>query len=474
MTRSLKWRLLGWTAGGMLLLIAVFAGLLYMAVKGALERGFDSGLEVTARALVTSVDMKDGRLSVEDADLPEFRRLEHPDYYEIRREDGAVMQRSPSLGKFDLPVAQAGESEPVFIPVTLPDKQPGRAIVMMFRPKVEDEEHDGDAEDARSAPAPVVVLTVARETRSLDTQLETLRWQLAGAGGGTVLLTLLVAALVVRQGIRPVAAMAGRIAAIRENDLSDRIPTESLPTEMASVAQRLNELLGRLDEAFRRERRLTGDMAHELRTPLAGLLSTIEVALSRPRSTEEQTRYFRTCLNIVHQTRAMTDNLLVLNRIEGGQVEPQPETLLPAEIVETIWHPHAQAAQARAIAFSNHLPPGLKCHADRGLLTTVLSNILANAAEYTNDGGSVEVSGNPRNGHVELIFSNTGCTLTPDQMTHVFERLWRGDASRTATGVHCGLGLSLVERAMQALGGSVTATAEDGRFVVRATLPAGL
>ena len=65
-----------------------------------------------------------------------------------------------------------------------------------------------------------------------------------GRGGSAVLLTLLVAALVVRQGLRPVSALAGRIAAIRENDLSDRVPTDSLPKEMAPVALRLNELLG--------------------------------------------------------------------------------------------------------------------------------------------------------------------------------------------------------------------------------------
>jgi heavy metal sensor kinase len=467
MIRSLKWRLLIWTAGGMLLLIAVFAVILYMAVERTLVRGFESGLEVTARALATSVDFKKGRLSVEDTDLPEFRRLQHPDYYEIRRTDGSVALRSPSLGKADLPASKADEGSPVFIPVTLPNQRPGRAIAMTFRPRAEDE----DEEDAPAASVPLVVLVVARETRHMDEQLEALRWQLAGAGGATVLLTLLVAALVVRQGMRPVGTMAGRIAAIRENDLSDRIPTDSLPTEMASVALRINELLGRLDEAFRRERTLTADVAHELRTPLAGLLSTIEVALSRPRSSEEQTRYFRTCLGIVRQTKAMTDNLLALARIEGSQVTPQRQTVSLGEMVDALWQPYVQVAQTRRITFTNAVSQGLECATDRDLLVMAFSNILSNAAEYTDDDGRIEVSGQARTGAVELVFSNTGCTLAPDQAGHVFDRFWRGDTSRTATGVHCGLGLSLVERAIHILGGSVTAAARDGRFIVCVMIP---
>ena len=147
MMRSLKWQLLGWTAGGMLLLIAVFAVVLYVAVERALDRGFDSALAVTARALAASVDLKNHRLEVDDVDMPEFRRPKHPDYYEIWQADGTVVQRSPSLGKSDLESAKVVDGKPVFMSVTLPDKRPGRAVVMTFRPKAEDD----DEEDSPAA-----------------------------------------------------------------------------------------------------------------------------------------------------------------------------------------------------------------------------------------------------------------------------------------------------------------------------------
>ncbi|MBE3069084.1 MAG: two-component sensor histidine kinase, partial [Planctomycetes bacterium] len=72
-----------------------------------------------------------------------------------------------------------------------------------------------------------------------------------------------------------------------------------------------------------------------------------------------------------------------------------------------------------------------------------------------------------------VTVANTGCRLTAEDATHVFERLWRGDSARAGTGAHCGVGLSLVDRAVHALGGSVSAEVAGGRFVVRVRLPAG-
>jgi signal transduction histidine kinase len=152
-----------------------------------------------------------------------------------------------------------------------------------------------------------------------------------------------------------------------------------------------------------------------------------------------------------------------------------------AELLEALWRPHAAQAQARGIVLERRLPADLQCTADRDLLALVVSNLLANAVEYANDGGRIEVLGQAADDTLELSVANTGCNLSAAEVTHVFDRFWRGDAARTGTGVHCGLGLSLVERAVRALGGAVSATVSPygpvlggDRFVVRVTLPAAL
>jgi two-component system, OmpR family, heavy metal sensor histidine kinase CusS len=475
MNRSLKWRLLGWTAGGMVLLLAVFAVWVYVATERALTRGFDDALATTARAIAASVKLDHEKAEVEfdEQEMPEFHRARRPDYYELWQDDGSVLKRSASLGERDLQRAAGTEGGPVFLTEALPDGRPGRAVVLRFRPRSEEERDGEESPASKSAPpAEQVILVVARETRALNTLLNNLRWQLALAGGGTVLLVLLAASIVVRQGLKPLGALAGRIAAIREDDLSARVPPDKMPAEIEPVAARLNELLDRLEDAFQRERALTADVAHELRTPLAGMRSTVEVALSRPRGAGEYQQALRDCLEIVQQAQGMTENLLALARLDSRQIPMRPEPVRLAEFVEAVWRPHAPQAEARRIGFHNLLAADLTCTADREILAIILSNLLANAAEYTNEGGRIEVSGRAAQGTVELSFTNTGCTLSAEEIAHVFDRFWRADSARTAAGVHCGLGLSLVQRAVHVMGGSIAAETDQGLFVVRAVVPA--
>ena len=101
----------------------------------------------------------------------------------------------------------------------------------------------------------------------------------------------------------------------------------------------------------------------------------------------------------------------------------------------------------------------------------VVSNLLANASEYTNDGGRIRVAARSADGHIELTISNTGCSLRQEQIAQVFDCFWRGDASRQDAGVHCGLGLALVQRLVTACGGSVAAEVQPGgMFVARISL----
>jgi len=469
--RSLRSRLLTWTIGGMALLVALFAVGVYAAAHRALVGGFEESLAGTARALAASVKQDEKKIEVEfdEREMPEFRRADRPGYFQLWDPGGAVLKRSASLAAADLPRLEGTLGATAFHNLALPDGRPGRAVVIVFLPRVEEEDEDGQRK-APPAPQPVTLI-VARETAGLDAELAAIRWLMAGAAGATLLLTLVVAALVVRQGLRPLEALAARIAAVREENLDAAIPVEGMPRELAPVGERLNDLLRRLRDVLGRERAFTADAAHELRTPLAGIRSTIEVALARPRKPDEYGQALADCLDIARQMQTLVDNLLVLTRMEGGQVALRPEVVRVGELLEALWRPHAAEAQARGIVLERRLPADLQCTADRDLLALVVSNLLANAVEYANDGGRIEVLGQAADDTLELSVANTGCTLSAAEVRHVFDRFWRGDLARTGTGVHCGLGLSLVERAVHALGGAVSADAGGGRFVVRLTLP---
>jgi signal transduction histidine kinase len=244
-----------------------------------------------------------------------------------------------------------------------------------------------------------------------------------------------------------------------------------MPRELAPVVERLNDLLRRLADAFQRERTFTADAAHELRTPLAGLRSTLEVALSRPRESAEYREAMTECLAIVRRTDALVTSLLTLARLEGGQGPAHAEPIALAEAVRDALHPLEVRVAARRLAVNAQVAEDLRVAADRATLGTVLTALLENAAEYANEGGRIDIGAERTGRSVTLRVANTGCHLSDDDVSHVFERFWRGDTSRTDTGVHCGLGLAIVRRAAWSLGGTATASASGDVFTIRIALP---
>ena len=168
----------------------------------------------------------------------------------------------------------------------------------------------------------------------------------------------------------------------------------------------------------------------------------------------------------------MVDNLLTLARLEGGQTALHIETIRVSQLIESASQPLTDKARARGITVENLVSKDLTCGVDRDTLTMIFMTLFANAAEYTNDSGHVEVAAKQLGKSIELTIANTGCLLSQDEVRHVFERFWRGDASRSDTGIHCGLGLALVRRATASIGGTATASVADGTFTVRLILPA--
>jgi signal transduction histidine kinase len=246
-----------------------------------------------------------------------------------------------------------------------------------------------------------------------------------------------------------------------------------MPAEIQPIKSRLNDLLSRLEEAFKRERRFTADVAHELRNPLAGIRSTIEVNLTRTRDIPEYKSALSECLEIVENMQTMVNNLLLLARLDAQQISLQSEQIRLAELVNSCWRPLSEEAIDHEITFDNRIDPEIMCETDRQNLAIILSNILENAVEYTDEGGQIRATGRQGEGSVEITVSNTGCPLNNEQAAQVFDCFWRGDSSRKDAGVHCGLGLALVDRIIKALGGSTTAEVENGGiFKIHLTLPA--
>lgn len=470
MTRSLQSRLLLGTAIAASIVLCTAAGVLYFLMRSSLYREFDASLAAEVRAMTVLLE-QDGnviKFEIENLNMPEYSGSGRPAYLQAWRADGHILARSPSLAGRDLAKISGSLNEPVYHAVTLPDGRRGRQVGISCLPRIEDNEGENRPKQATSPP---VTLVLARETATIDRTLATLRLLLTGVWAVALVAMLAVLAIVVRRGLHPAEVLAARISELGEADLSARIELADVPAELKPVIDRLNQLLARLEEAFHRERAFSADVSHELRTPLAGLRSILEVSLSQPRDGEKYRQSIAESLDITEHIQSMVQNLLWLARAEAGRVQVTRESVDLGELLNECWQSMEDRVRERSLQVEQHIQSPCPVQADRDKLQQVIHNILENAVTYTNTGGRIRIEAGEQTGRISLKVTNSGSRVSPQDAPRVFDRFWRGDAARTDTGHHCGLGLSLCRKIVTLLGGTITAETTDGEFTITTVFP---
>ena len=428
---------------------AVLLGLtsiaLYLYSRDFLMSEFDAGLRSTALALVTLTEDKGGEVELNFADefMPEFERGERPEYFQLWLANGKILERSRSLRGADLPRRTGTVAKPVYWDLQLPDGREGRAVGIQFAAQRGDRPPGVTYSSASGSGADVVVVVArgrAGLTRTLASFLIALKLfgvVLVAAMAGFVM-------IVVPRALSSLGAVGERAASITASSLQDRFPLDGMPRELRPICVRLNDLLARLEEAFHRERRISADIAHELRTPLAELRTMTEVALKWPEDAKGTAAAFENCLVIVAKMESIMAGLLALARSEEGKLPVCPDTVNVAKLVKETWSPLEKPARSKRLSFSINIPPALVLHTDETLLRHVLSNLFDNAVEYAPVNGSVTIEATAGNKEFELAVQNSTDNLQAHDLPHLFERFWRKDAARTSAG-HGGLGLTVAQ-----------------------------
>jgi len=468
MTGSLRRRILAGTAAALVVVFAALAVVLYVSVRAWLLGEMDRGLVAQARALAALTEVHHGRviMDFDSGQPPEFLAVEHAQFFELWTSGGNVLARSPSLGDRDLSHQVPPGEAPAVRFVTLPNGRAGRQVAITFSPG-----HDANEAPTDAAILPVT-LQVARDMHDLTRAAASLRRIFGIACGAALLICVGLSGWLIRRALRPLDAIAGRISQVGTRRLADRLDANNVPTELLPIVGRLNELLSRLEAAFNRERAFSADVAHELRTPLAGLETALEVCLSRPRESGDYQKLATQCLRTVRDMHALVDNLLVLARAEAGALAVRLTQFDLAALLDECWEPFGARAASRRLLVSRNGHGVGPITTDREKLRLVLCNLFDNAVTYADPGGRMSIDVRRPNGRIELHVSNTGNRLTCQQMSHAFERFWRGDPARAETGAHCGLGLPLCKELMTLLGGDISLeSTEAGTFLAKVTMP---
>lgn len=455
--RSIRTSLVVGTVAATVVVFSVASVAIYRGAKATLVSHIDEELGEEVRLVASSVRSLGEAIDLEfqELDMPEFTSTAGPGYMQLSLRDGTLLYRSPGLHGADLKLAAPMDSNhTVFEWARTPGGRRARVAGLRFAPQPSNE----GAGDPDAVPLPstrtgplVVDLVAALEPTEEVAFLARLKILLVTVGALTALAATGILAVVIRTSLHPLDELAGKIATLSDTGLSSRVQLSATPREVEPIVGQLNQLLSRLEDAFVRERTFSADIAHELRTPLAGLRSAVEVALSRPRPADDYRETLDGTLAIIRRVQTMVETLLYLGRLESGQIEIEERSADVGELVETSWTPLEATARARRLDVAFSLPRGVNVVTDPILLEIAIRNVLENATLYADEGGYVKVEVAEENGAGTLRVVNSGSKVAPEDVGTLLRRFTRGDVSRKTSGDHFGLGLALAAKIATAL-----------------------
>ncbi len=277
---------------------------------------------------------------------------------------------------------------------------------------------------------------------------------LALAGLLLVPLAALGGRILAARALRPVKDLVASVRALDTSRLEERLVVTSGARELADLGREFNDLLARLEESVSRMRRFTADASHELRTPVSILRTGLEVALRRERTVEEYRDLLRENLLEIERVQRIVEGLLTLAREEAQGGPPVPA--LPVDlagVVESAVQTVSPLATQNEVVLTSHIERPVRVLGDSDRLRLVVLNLLDNAVKYTPPGSSVEVALERREQEARLVVADQGNGVPPAERPFIFDRFFRGQGARGASGG--GLGLSVVRWVVEGHGGRV-------------------
>ncbi len=272
--------------------------------------------------------------------------------------------------------------------------------------------------------------------------------------------------------LRPLDRLVAASREIGIGALSRRVEEPDRPAEMRELSLAFNGMLERLERAVDTLRRFTADASHELRTPLTAIQGTAQVALARERSAEELRGTVEEILEETRWTLGLVEGLLTLARGEESRERLVRRPVALAPLLEDVREIGEALAEGRPVAVRLETPASPMVAGAEGPLRQLFLNLVSNAVKFTPEGavtmrvGEVEADGER---WAEVAVADTGVGIPPEELPHVFDRFYRGDAARVREG-GTGLGLAIARMVAEQHGGTLAAASEPGRgstFTVR-------
>jgi len=439
--KSIKFRLTIWYLFVLMALLFLFGIMSYFMLSQSLYQGLDDSLKARVLALENSLEIEDGSVNLGITE-------QTGEFVLVYGSDGSLLQGFSwglEVPHIDALVAQALESHSPFLTARTSNEQEIRLYTVPL-----------------SGESGIGAIVVGRPTAEVTEVLERFMniliiaalTTLVLAGGGGFFLASRV--------LKPVERIRQTAEEIGESDLSRRIDTGS-EDELGRLASTLNQMIGRLEAAFSRQRQFTADASHELRTPLAIVQAESTLALRKKRTPDD----YRKSLELISQEAghmsAVVGKLLYLARIDAGKDQVNFERISLKKLLTELSSDIEVLAREKGIEFKLAPLEDLSIEGDRVKLEQLFLNLLGNAIRYTPSGGSISAS-IVREGRTAVIaIKDTGIGISKEHIPHLFERFYRVDKARSRAEGGAGLGLAICQHIAQVHKGKIEVESEVGK-----------
>ena len=467
---SIRKRLIFWTTLLTSLILIAGGTSLYSAIKKSLYRHFDQLLGEGATVVMIEVEAKDSKIyhewreALESNSLRKTRTL-----IQVWDQKSGDYERSPALGENDLKMKFGALGERVFYDLKLPDGSRGRAVGVLIHPNVEHPEGNVGFVPEDHPQVFVWAQSSAELRRILDNTKR------AFFLGGSIIIALLwgVIWFLTKRLLKPIQEVADEVLSRQGTEVGMAISVpDRLPLEVAGMSEVFNDLLSKIDVSRTKDRDFFLNVAHELRTPLAGVHFIIEQALRRPRGNDDYRRRFALAQEGTEGLNTLVNRLMKMGRMRRSGEKLEIERFDVHPVLEGLWEGLSHKIQERDLKMLWEFAEEGVIVSDPELLKMVTANLLDNAASYATESTAVRTKTFFGPDQFTIIVENEirELSLSSDELSRLFDPFFRRDQARGTGEGHAGIGLGFCEEIVGLLGGTIEAEQpRDGwiAFVVK-------